>query len=482
MPTWANVAQALRVASAIASTSNAGNLHAPLRVIQVVGVWLRGSYKLAPTGAALLATHVLIWLGLAAAVLGVVQLVRIRAWALAGWLALMLLASLVVSRSVTTWGEAKTLVLSSPIALLVVWAGIAALLAARGRAARLAHAAGVIVALALSGGVLVSDALLYHSSNLAPSARYDELASLNSRFAGRGPTLFADFDEYALYELRSLDVGGPDFAYPPAALASAAGGYGRPTDLDRIAPRALLAYPLIVTRVDPAASRPPSAYRLLWQGSYYQVWGRTAGAPAASAHVALAGPPGAQCRLIGVLAAHARTSAEQLVGAQAPELIGVDLARASRPRAWGRKRSGVVMSSAGRLSTSFSLPHGGNWEVWVQGQIMPTVTLYVDGRRVGSISGSSMGTRSCPTPCPPFACGSPRARTASRSCAPASASRRGRAARRSSTRSSSRRPTRIRGDRCAQRPLQTGRACAGAATSGSSSSPPSARERSLCAA
>ena len=66
----------------------------------------------------------------------------------------------------------------------------------------------------LAGGALASDAMQYHSSNLAPTARYDELASLNARFAGKGPTLFTDFDEYALYELRDLDVGGPDFDYP----------------------------------------------------------------------------------------------------------------------------------------------------------------------------------------------------------------------------------------------------------------------------
>ena len=127
-------------------------------------------------------------------------------------------------------------------------------------------------------GVLCSDALLYHSSNLAPTARYEELASINKRFAGHGPTLFTDFDEYSLYELRDMDVGGPDFVYPPPALASAAGGYGDPVDLNKIAPAAFASYPLIVTRRDPTAARPPPAYRLLWQGVYYQVWGRAQGA------------------------------------------------------------------------------------------------------------------------------------------------------------------------------------------------------------
>ncbi len=58
-PTWRQLSGSLRVAREIASTSNSGNLRTPLRVEQILGVWLRGSYKLSPAGASLLATHVL---------------------------------------------------------------------------------------------------------------------------------------------------------------------------------------------------------------------------------------------------------------------------------------------------------------------------------------------------------------------------------------------------------------------------------------
>ena len=399
LPTWADVSEALHVASEIASTSNSGNLHTPLRVIQALGIWLNGSYKLAPAGAALLATHVLIALTLVLALLGAVFLLRVRAYALAGWIALMLLASLAVGESVTAWGDAKTLVLTSPLVVLLAWGGVAALLAAPGRRAWRPVAA--LLALALAGGALASDALLYHSSDLAPTARYEELASLDSRFAGRGPTLFTDFDEYSMYELRDLDVGGPDFVYPPAAAAGAAGGYGDPVDLDRVSPSALLAYPLILTRRDPAASRPPSAYRLLWQGSYYQVWGRRPGAPAAAVHVALAGSPALQCARIAGVAERARGVGERLVAAEAPELVRVALARSSHPRRWGHERRGLVMSAPGRLTASFTLPSSGAWQVWVQGQIMPSVRLSVDGRPVESIAGQLDGNSLVPDTVPP---------------------------------------------------------------------------------
>jgi hypothetical protein len=406
-PTWHQLSGSLQVAHNIASTSNPGNLHAPLRAIQVFGVWLLGSYKLSPTGAALTATHVLIALAFLSALLGAAHMLRIRAYALLAWIACMLIVWLLVSESVTTWAGAKTLMLTSPVVVLAAWGGVA-WLRASSPAASSRLAAGAL-ALALAGGVLASDALQYHSSDLAPTARYQELASLGSRFAGQGPALFTDFDEYSMYELRDLDVGGPDFVYPPPALAGAARGYGDPVELDRVAPSALLPYPLIVTRRDPAASRPPAAYALVWQGAYYQVWRRRPGAAAAIAHVALSGTPAQQCARIGSVAARATGAGEQLVAAQSPQLIRVALARASHPASWGHilrgtgdEREGLVMSAPGRLSASFALPSSGVWDVWVQGQIMPTVQLSVDGRRIASISGQLDGNSLVPDTVPPI--------------------------------------------------------------------------------
>jgi hypothetical protein len=396
-PTWRGISEALRVAQVIASTGNPGNLRTPLRAVQALGVWLSESYKAEPVGAALTATHVLIALAVAAVALGVVYLLRIRAYALAGWFAVMLLASFVVSRSVTTWAEAKTLVLSSPVVVLLAWAGVGALLAWRRRV--LARVLAGALALALAGGALASDAMQYHVSDLAPTARYQELASLDSRFAGGGPALFTDFDEYSLYELRELDIGAPDFVYPPPALAR---GYGQPVDLDHVAPAALRAYPLIVTRRDPAASRPPAAYRLLWQGSYYQVWGRRPGAPAASAHVVLDGSPAEQCARIHALAQGAGGAPGKLIAAQAPQLVAVSLARSRHPRRWGRERKGFVMKTPGRITASFALPSTGLWDVWVQGQIMPSVTLTVDGRTLASIAGQLDGNSLVPDTVPPI--------------------------------------------------------------------------------
>ena len=399
-PTWADLSGSLQVAQNIASTSNAGNLEAPLRAIQVFGIWLHGSYKLAPSGTALALTHGLIVLSLLAALLGAVHLLRIRAYALAGWLAGMLLAWLVLSEAVTTWASAKTLMLTSPVVLLLAWGGVAALRASPPRAPL--RAVALLLALAIAGGVLVSDALQYHSSNLAPTARYEELASLNTRFAGLGPTLFTDFDEYALYELRDLDLGGPDFVYPPPALAGLASGYGHPVEVDRAAPAALRAYPLIITRRDPGASRPPASYSLLWQGHYYQVWGRRPGAPAALAHLALTGAAAEQCAQIGRLARSVGSRGVSIVADEVPTLVRVSLTHATHPARWGHEREGLVMSRPGVLSAAFALPRGGAWEVWAQGQLMPTVQLALDGRLLASIGGQLSGNSLVPDTVPPL--------------------------------------------------------------------------------
>ena len=128
LPVWTSAGGSVQVAEGIASTSNPGNLVHALRAIQLFGIWLAGSYKLEPTGASSGLTHGLALLALAGALLGVWQLWRLRALALLAWFGLMLLACLIVVESVSVWGGAKTLMLSSPAVVLLAWAGVGALI------------------------------------------------------------------------------------------------------------------------------------------------------------------------------------------------------------------------------------------------------------------------------------------------------------------------------------------------------------------
>ena len=402
LSTWLRLRGSVAVAQGIATTSNPGNLHNPLRASQSLGMWLGGSYKLHPQGLAGTLTDALIAIAFAAALIGAWQAVRTRAFALGAWISLVLIAWLAVTLSAGTWAGAKALMLTSPVVVLLAWAGVAALRSLRPRAFGLVLAPAL--ALVLLGGVLASDAMQYHAANLAPTARYEELASLDARFAGQGPTLFTDFDEYSLYELRDLDVGGPDFVYPPPALAALAGGYGRPVRLDLAPPAALASYPLIVTRRDPTASRPPAAYRLAWQGAYYQVWRRAPGAAVAVRHLALEGPPSRQCARVGHLAAGALTegAGAELVAAPRTPFVRVKLAHARHPRNWGRQRGALVMSHPGTLSATLPVPSAGRWLLWLQGQLMPDVRVALDGRRLATVGGQLSGNSLVPNTVPPF--------------------------------------------------------------------------------
>jgi len=397
LPTWVDLGGSLQVAQAIGTTSNPGNLRAPLPAAEALGTWLSNSYRQVPLGSLRPVSYAFALVALGAGALGIARLLRRGAYALAGWIALTLAVGIALISYATTWAEAKTLMLTSPIAMLLAWGGVAALRSSQRWLG--AAAAAPLLAVVLTLGVSASDAMQYHGSDLAPTVRYGELASLDVRFAGRGPTLFTDYDEYSLYLLRDLDVGGPDFIWTPPALRAVAPHHGQVVNLDRVPPRALLAYPLIITRRNPSASRPPSAYRLLWQGTYYQVWGRRPGAPAALAHLGLNVTRPARCVAVRRIARLAARRRGRLIAASSPGLVQISLTHARHPE-WTYRWPGLAMRERGTLWASFRVPHAGVWEVWLRGEIMPTVHVGVDGRPLATVgaelSGSSYNVDTAP--------------------------------------------------------------------------------------
>jgi len=384
-PTWHHASGSVAVAQAVASTPNRGNLVSPLSLTQVFGSWLTGNYEFPPAGVSLAISDALIAVAALAALAGLAHLVRSRRLALAGWFAAMALTCVVLTRFGAVWADAKTLVLSSPVFILLAFAGVAALLGYGRRRGALALAA------VLAGGILASDAAQYHYTDLAPTARYDELASIDARFAGRGPALFTDFDEYALDVLRDMDIGGPDFIYQPIGLLGIDVGHGGPINLAHVHAASLVRYPLIVTRRDPLADRPPSVYRLLWQGTYYQVWGRRPHAPPAIARFASLGVSPVRCARVHTLARVAASRGAVLVAASPPDLVRTNLEAAHVPSGWELLASWWLMKTPGTLSTVVRIPHAGAWNVWLAGEIMPTVTVRVDGRLAGRLGGQVAG-------------------------------------------------------------------------------------------
>jgi hypothetical protein len=377
-PTWSQVSGSLAVAENIAGTANPGNLASPLRIEQIAGAWLSRDYTGMPQGGDLVFTSLFVGITIAAAVLGAIHLLRTRAYPVAGWFGLMIATWLALTAYGATWTDAKILMLTSPVVVLLAWGGVAAILTSRPRFA--VTVAAPLLAAVLAVGVLLSDAVQYHDSALAPTARYDELASVNSQFAGRGPTLFTDFDEWSLYELRGMDVGGPDFVYRPLALAAIVKYHGQTVNLDKIPPSALAAYPLIVTRRDPTASRPPSAYGLLWEGNYYDVWGRLPAAPVALAHFGRTGRVPVTCTQIGRVARLAGATGAGLVVARPVSRVDVAMLSAE-----GLRQPG------GSLASTFQTPSAGTWDLWLKGELMSPVRVSVDGRLAATIAGEVSG-------------------------------------------------------------------------------------------
>jgi hypothetical protein len=91
--------------------------------------------------------------------------------------------------------------------------------------------------------------------------------------------------------------------------------------------------------------------------------------------------------------------------ALAPALVRIDLARAARPAGWGHERSGLVIRRGGALSARFVVPHAGRWQVWLEGQFMPSLELAIDGMRAASIEGQLGGNSLVPDTAAPVTLG-----------------------------------------------------------------------------
>jgi len=367
-----------------AAVSDPGNLLRPLKFIQTLGVWLGESHRIEPKYVN--QTYLLMGIVILCVALGLSYLVRRRAWTVLMAVAISFIVWLVLHTRATEWTAAKLLVILSPTVLLVALLGAFGLMRSR-------RFEGLVLALAVIVGVLGSDALLYHGTNLAPTARFNELASIDSRFSGQGPTLAPDFDEYSLYLLREMTVDLPGAAYsgPFEFVRRVGNTYGHSYDLDTIALPSIERFRTIVMRRSPAWSRPPGNFRLAWMGSYYSVWSRQG--PAPLLHVPLgtswtptATPP---CRRIEALAGLARRAGARIAYSARPANISVNLADAYRSAnvllsADLEGRPQLDVFGPARIETHFRVPRAGRYELWLGGDVDRPLKVLIDGRLVGA--------------------------------------------------------------------------------------------------
>ena len=364
-----------------------GNLVAPLRGLQVLGIWPAGDFRVNPPNSPTV-THILIYVAILAACIGVAAALRRRSWALTLYPVAALVGVALTYWKGSPWVVGKSLATASPAPLAVGLVGAAVLLetqrsrrlrdGARRAAAVLwsGRALGALCGLAICGGVLWSNVLAYGHVTIAPYGQLRELAQIGERFAGDGPTMINEYEPYAArHFLRAMDPESPsELRYRVIPLRNDQqvnkGGYA---DLDDFQIPALLVYRTIVIRTSPAASRPPAPYQLVYSGRWYQAWQRpvSPGRPIVDSL-----PLG---NSIDPTAVPACGDVLRLAREAGPNGL---LAAVARP-------TPVVQAipsplPVGDTQLAFVVTNPGPYEVWIGGSFTRRLTTSVDGVTIGS--------------------------------------------------------------------------------------------------
>lgn len=388
LPTVGPFSQTLHQAEEVtnanaAAVNDPGNLVRPLKFIQTLGVWLGESHRIEPRY--LNQTYILLGVVVACIAIGLVWLLRRRAWGVLAFVAISAIVWAILHSRGTEWTDAKILMLLSPVAALL------ALLGAFGVMQR-QRLEGAVLAVIVVGGILASDALLYHATNLAPTARFQELGSIGRRFAGDGPTLAPDFDEYGMYLLRNMGFYSPGMAQPgPFAYVPGVGHiYGYSYDLDMLELSSIEDFRTIVMRRSPQWSRPPSNFKLTWSGRFYTVWRRDGPSPISHVPLGSGFTPSAvpSCKQMRAIAAQARNVRGLISYAPRPINISAELATAYHTPALApstdlKGRVQYSFYGPGRLNGAITVKHAGSYEVWLAGSVDRPMDILIDGRTVG---------------------------------------------------------------------------------------------------
>jgi hypothetical protein len=385
-----------------------GNLQQPVPAISAAGVWITGDVRF-PQFAHRGPSEALAIVVLVLAVFGLIFAVRRRAWGLAWLGAAGGVALVYVAHRYGPWIEFKSYCISSPIALTLAFAGAGGILQALsrrggrvasadgmrallGRVRPLGRLAALLAALAVAGGVLAGDALLYHDTSLSPYARLRDLQGIGERFAGQGPTITPDFDEYAEYYLRDDNqdsvVNGPTLGLRPGVNREAEPGGIFHYDLDEFSLSWVEGFRTIVMRRNPLASRPPSNYRRVYVSSYYEVWQRDQPPRIVAAHIHFADKPADREPKLcsqAASAAHRAGAGARLAYTLPPSgYVQVDGSNMSVSRYFVANGGTITANGPGHAVREQPIPVTGDYQFFISGSFGRPVDVYVDGRRVGT--------------------------------------------------------------------------------------------------
>jgi hypothetical protein len=429
-----------------------GNLFAPLKAAQLAGIWPEGDFRdVAP----LFPTALFVALVILCALGALAWSVRRRQFGIALYLFTALGGCVIFDLGgATPWVTAKALAISSPALLTAALVALGALIerrrgslapiaggapaagspsapsAPRARQARrgarrapaFAGALGALGALILAGGVLWSNVLAYGDVTLAARPRMVELEHIGSLVAGKGPTLLNEYEVYA--DRHFLREGEPTepAEYRPGVMPTALRNGILLTkaawaNLNAFPLSTLLYYRSIVTRRSPVESRPPSIYKLVWQGRYYQLWQRPQPAPRTILEQipygesnsrpycgnASNGPTEMLCAIHPVaipscpqlqeFAKRARAEHAHLVAYTEPEPRAAFGDEMRWPAAWGHELQSHTLfpTTPGTAVSHMYLPASERYEVFIGGSFSRGIEVSVDGHPLGLVKNELAG-------------------------------------------------------------------------------------------
>ena len=377
----------LRASGGANGPEGLGNLAAPVPGWSSFGPWITSDHRfpLSRYGQPTL-TYILIAVAIALIVLGFYAAVRARDRGLVVLGLSGLVAVPFFLKDSGVWLQLKAFCMTAPISLALAFAG-AAWLARRMRPLQLA---GLGAAVAVGLGVLYGNALQYHHTTLADYGRLMDLKRIDARFAGQGPALFPNFDEYAEYILR--DARGSGLVNPWRSIMvynrTAISGLQTVRDTDEYEQHFLQGFRLLIRRRDPRASRPPSNWSLVRLTHEYEIWKRTGDPARIAAHYPLAPTPSQHnsrfCARVQQSVTKAGPGARIAYAVPKKDLVAVVPDPRAVPHFWGLVGSDMHAGTPGRWHQPFIVPATGTYNVFFRASVGRRVRVYVDGRQIAA--------------------------------------------------------------------------------------------------
>lgn len=392
LPSLIDALRVFSTVSTVAGGNDIGNLLGPVPFREVFNVWISPDYRFADPHEGSAAWIAIVTTAAALlAVIGIVTEARARRLFVPLASTSGFLAILYISSKYNIYFIAKSYVAFAPVVGCATAAGLIWLITSQVHRRRYA---GIAIAGALALTIVVSIGLYYGSVFMTPGERFEELAEINERLDGHGPTLVNEREEYARVLLRdnrpweSFGLFVPDRGFRPG------GGYPMPItpDVDSYRDDHMKRFVAIVERKHPGASRPPSNYARWFETSRYVVWRRQAPQPQAHVAIGLASPTGAgplDCNLpdVQLVARAAREQGKALLIATPQREKKIVFAEDFKTNADWRPPSELGIRTRehnGSGEFEVKLTAGKTYRPYLQGSLGRGVDVYVDDRKLAT--------------------------------------------------------------------------------------------------